>query len=762
MATFWNKLLNNLSNKNQNTNIDFNKAIYNYLGDQLVWNPEKDDTYIDKGYRYNSTIYSIVNLINKAASTIPFQVYEVKKTTDFKRYKSLTSGELNTAVLSKAERLRKHSLIELEHTELHELLERPNPAQSFSSFLQEIIAFGKLTGNRFVYGITPESGARAGKFRELYVLPSQVMEINSGGLMQPVKDYTLEYNGTHRIPAEEILHIKDFNPYYDGTGSHLYGMSPLKAGLRSMDANNEALTTGVKYLQNQTARGVLMSEEGDLNETQARALKAKFKQQYQGSKNAGDVIITPKKLSWVNFGLNASDLSLLEQYDSTIKDLCNVYNVPVQLLNNTSASTYNNQKEAKKALYQNAVIPELIKIRDEFNRWLTPKYGDKLYIDFDFTVIPELQEETEKVVQQMSQAWWLTPNEKRAATGYGIDQENKELDKYFIPANLLPIADTSISEEMPEMDVDFEEAIKAEVTGQRDMFTTIQEARDRAAQLGGSGYHTHIFRGGTVYMPFENHEAYEAAVSGKLDEYYEEMERSREMYEQDNHHYDQDDYEQNEMVVKVEISERVETALKKKVEDHNEKHGDDAAKRVTYSMLVAVFKRGVGAYNTNPQSVRPTVTSADQWAFARCNSFLYALRNGRFRGGKHDTDLLPKDHPMSTKSFTTKESFNDYPQSATNNAQRMIDWREKYGRDEVQGGTAVGWQRAASLAKREKISEETVARMAQFNRHKQNATVDPKYKDTPWKDRGYVAWNLWGGTSGVNWAINKMKKLRGE
>ena len=39
---------------------------------------------------------------------------------------------------------------------------------------------------------------------------------------------------------------------------------------------------------------------------------------------------------------------------------------------------------------------------------------------------------------------------------------------------------------------------------------------------------------------------------------------------------------------------------------------------------------------------------------------------------------------------------------------------------------------------------------------------DPKFKDTPWKDRGYVAWNLWGGTSGVNWAIKKMESIRNE
>lgn len=97
------------------------------------------------------------------------------------------------------------------------------------------------------------------------------------------------------------------------------------------------------------------------------------------------------------------------------------------------------------------------------------------------------------------------------------------------------------------------------------------------------------------------------------------------------------------------LSESIMTGLNKKAEDHNNKVGDVASKRTTVRTLAAVFKRGVGAYKTNPQSVRPGVTGPDQWAYARVNSFLYVLRNGKFRSGKHDTDLLPSGHPMSTK-----------------------------------------------------------------------------------------------------------------
>jgi HK97 family phage portal protein len=573
MASFFDRF--NFTKKNQNTNEQYNRAIYNWLGNSVLWNTENDDSYITEGYQKNATIYSLINLITKAATTIPFQVYEKTNENDYKRYKALTSGMMDAASIQKASLLQKNALVELQDTELHKILERPNPAQSYNAWLTELIAFGKLTGNRYIYGIGPDTGANVGKFTELYVMPSQVMEIISNGIMEPVSKYKLEYNGTKYIDASEICHIKDFNPYYDGTGSHMYGQSPLRAGLRSLTTNNEAVQTGVKYLQNQTARGLLTSEMGDINEVQAQQLKDKFRRHHQGSDNAGDIIITPNKMSWVNFGLNASDVSLIAQYNASIKDLCNIYNVPVQLLNNTDSSSYNNMKEAKKALYQNAVIPELIKIKDELNRWLAPKYGDKLCIEFDFSVIPEMQEETEKVVDQLSKAWWITPNEKRSAMNYGKDEENTQLDDYFIPANLIPTNPSDIDLPIEPIDVDV-------------------------------------------------------------------------------------------------------------------------------------------------------------------NKFLGQKKN----------------------EIIKAETYNNYPQSATNNAKRMIEWREKYGRDVVTAGTEVGWRRASQLANRENISLDVVKRMAQFNRHRENAKIDPKYKGEPWKDNGYVAWNLWGGTAGVDWAIREVNKLK--
>ena len=100
------------------------------------------------------------------------------------------------------------------------------------------------------------------------------------------------------------------------------------------------------------------------------------------------------------------------------------------------------------------------------------------------------------------------------------------------------------------------------------------------------------------------------------------------------------------------VSAKIKKSLEKKRDDHNEEVkgknlGYNAS--VTLNTLEKVFDRGVGAYHTNPQSVRPSVKSPEQWALARTNSFLYALKNGKFRRGKHDTDLLPKNHPVRKK-----------------------------------------------------------------------------------------------------------------
>lgn len=438
MAGFISNLRQSVAKFLTQNNQEYNNVFYQWLGNAIIWNTQNSKTYIKDGYQDNATVYSIINRITAAASTVPYVVYKVKNENQAKRYKSLMSGTYDANTHQKAQLIRKQAFEEVYISDLEALLKNPNPEQSYSSFISNLIGFGKLTGNRFIWGISPTSGPNQGKPSELHILPSQETEIVSGGIMMPVKGYKVTWNPEATIPKEQVCHIKDFNPAFDSAGTQMYGQSPLQAGFKVLTQNNQAATTGVKYLQNQMARGVLSNNDGNMSEDQALQLKDKFKSSYQGSSNAGDVIVTPVPLSWINFGLPASDLSLIEQYNASVKDLCNIYGVPVQLLNNTDSSTFNNMKEAKKSLYQNAVIPELTKIRDELNRWLIPKFGSDLYFDYDYSAISELQDDMDKLVTQLGNAWWLTPNEKRIAMSYGEDAETDSFNDYYIPANLAP------------------------------------------------------------------------------------------------------------------------------------------------------------------------------------------------------------------------------------------------------------------------------------------------------------------------------------
>jgi hypothetical protein len=60
--------------------------------------------------------------------------------------------------------------------------------------------------------------------------------------------------------------------------------------------------------------------------------------------------------------------------------------------------------------------------------------------------------------------------------------------------------------------------------------------------------------------------------------------------------------------------------------------------KIRLKVLRAVFARGVGAYRTNPASVRPHIRSEDEWAQARVYSFVNKIESGAILN--HDTDLV--------------------------------------------------------------------------------------------------------------------------
>jgi len=97
-------------------------------------------------------------------------------------------------------------------------------------------------------------------------------------------------------------------------------------------------------------------------------------------------------------------------------------------------------------------------------------------------------------------------------------------------------------------------------------------------------------------------------------------------------------------------------------------------------------------------------------------------------------------------------SYTDYPKAAVENAKIALRYAEENGWGSC--GTSVGKIRANQLANNEPISEETIARMAAFERHRQNS--DKELGD----GCGRLMWLAWGGDEGVEWAQRKLEEIR--
>ena len=99
----------------------------------------------------------------------------------------------------------------------------------------------------------------------------------------------------------------------------------------------------------------------------------------------------------------------------------------------------------------------------------------------------------------------------------------------------------------------------------------------------------------------------------------------------------------------------------------------------------------------------------------------------------------------------TLESYNDYPDSVANNAKRGIELNEKVNN---KCATDVGKIRAQQLAKKEKVSTETIKRMYSYL-----SRAEEYYNPSDTTACGTISYLLWGGKSAKSWAESKIKQL---
>ncbi len=396
MWPFKQKSFENISSPDTNTLL---RALYQFNKMSGIANVMADDptSYIENGYSGNADVFSIINRIIRMQDQARLALYTIDKTTGQK--------------------------VEVTDHELVKFTKMANPTMSMSDFREAHFIYKFSIGNSYWYKPTLAAGVNKGKTEEIWLMPSNNVEIlGSGSWIDPIKSYVLNTNTTVQFNKSEIYHSKFFNPLF-GNNSSLYGQSPLKAAAETVSKQNEAEMTELKQFENQSPPYLLyrdiQEQLGGLTTEQRDEIEDIFKG-YSKKYKKGHPIVLPDKFGMLKLGVSPADLNILQSTQEGRRVLCNIFGIPSELLNDKASSTYNNIIEAKKDAWANCVIPNLNTFADGLTQFLiypVQQYmSEGLFYGFDYSGVKELQVDYATMVAWMRQAYW-SPNDIRKATG---------------------------------------------------------------------------------------------------------------------------------------------------------------------------------------------------------------------------------------------------------------------------------------------------------------------------------------------------------
>ncbi len=350
-----------------------------------VWTPRDYASLTEEGYQKNVIVYRCVNLISRNVATPPWILYQGDHEVETHPYRSL--------------------------------METPNPLQTRSSFIEALAGYILLSGNAYIEAVGQAH------VEELYLLRPDRVKVIPGRQGLP-SAYIYEVNGKKRVIEGDaatgrcsVLHLKLFNPLNDW-----YGMSPIEAAASSIDQHNAVGSHNLSLLQNGgrpsgalVVKSANQHPHGNLSDKERLALKESLHEFYQGTKNAGRVLVLEGDLSWQEMGMSPKDLDFVEGKHLSSREIAQAYGVPTMLVGVPGDATFSNYKEARFHLWEDTVLPLLNMIMGEINRWL---FSDNFGFSYDSDQIPALSIRREALWARIQASTFLTINEKRQALGY--------------------------------------------------------------------------------------------------------------------------------------------------------------------------------------------------------------------------------------------------------------------------------------------------------------------------------------------------------
>lgn len=419
---------------------------------QIAWVADNSESYIVNGYQANDIIFSAVRMIMDKARVAPWGLYKVEDEQALKSYNAILSGKRMTQDFTELQKLRKKALVPYTTYnsrlgKLNDLMKWPNEFVPWNDFIADGIGFKLITGNKAIWANLLDGGANMGIPHELFNMPAQYIKVvATRSFPQRVVGYQLHSGEIKSFTIEEVMHEKFWNPAYDLNGSSLYGQSPILAASKTLTRNNAAKKAGSVQLQNNGAAGIVYMDDPIIasgeRKSQASAIKGTWDKEYRGEESYGRVAFSGYKMGYVPVGSSLKDMDLTNIEAVDLRRLANIYNLPSQLLNDPENKTYNNQREAEKALTSRCALPHLISMRDMLNKKLQTHWGFKgvnVVVDFDISVYPELQEDQKDK--------WTWVKELPVSSAYKLEMmgldvpDDPNLQVILVDQNLVPLSD---------------------------------------------------------------------------------------------------------------------------------------------------------------------------------------------------------------------------------------------------------------------------------------------------------------------------------
>ncbi len=305
---------------------------------------------------------------------------------------------------------------------LLKLIDRPNPFQGRFEWIETLVAQLYLSGNAYIEAVGPSAGSQrkpssagGGQLKpptELYALRPDRMVV----LPDPthfIRGYEYKVGGRSvKFSRDQVMHLKLFHPLDDW-----YGLSPVQVAALPVDKINASDRWNAALLQNSAVPSGALVSKKRLTDEQYGRLKSEMREQVQGVTNARSPLLLEEDIDWKEIGTSPKEMDWIEGLRFSALQIAQIYNIPPELIG-LAPATYQNRKEARKALYTEVVLPALSRLRDALNTWLTPRFGDGLLLEIDRDGIEALSDDRQALWDRANASTFLTVNEQRALVGY--------------------------------------------------------------------------------------------------------------------------------------------------------------------------------------------------------------------------------------------------------------------------------------------------------------------------------------------------------